>query len=56
MLIDIKFKVNGKQKLLDYRELMSLPDKGRLGKITVVDLKTQKNYKTGIVTIMRKFR
>jgi hypothetical protein len=55
-MTDIKFKVHGKNKLLNYVELMALPDKGRLGRITVVDLKSQQNYQTGIVTIMRKFR
>jgi hypothetical protein len=55
-MTDIKFKVHGKDRLLNFNELMQLPDKGRLGKITVVDLKSQLNYQTGIVTIMRKFR
>jgi hypothetical protein len=53
---DIKFKVHGKNRLLNYDELMQLPNKGNLGRITVVDLKSQLNYRTGIVTIMRKFR
>jgi hypothetical protein len=54
-MADIQFKVHGKNKLINYDELMRIPNKGRIGKVTVVDLKSQRNYKTGIVTIMRKF-
>ena len=55
-MIDTKFKVHGINRLLTYDELIKLSNPGALGKITVVDLKRQHNYKTGIVTIMRKFR
>jgi len=53
---DIKFKIPGKKGLLTYNELMAFPNKCRVKTITVVDLKSQRNYKTGLVTIMRKFR
>lgn len=56
MVNDIKFKIRGMKRLLTYDELMLLPSKGRINRVQVIDLKTQQNYTTGMVTIMRKFK
>lgn len=56
MVNDIKFKIRGIKKLLTFDELMKVPSKGKINRVQVIDLKTQQNYTTGMVTIMRKFK
>ncbi len=55
MTYDYMFKVRGIPRLINLEELKGVGKKQQLNKILVVDLKSQRNYKTNFITILRKF-
>lgn len=56
MADSIKFKLKGQSRLVTFDELLAMPIRQKCGRIRVVDLKSQRNYTTGFLTILRKFK
>jgi hypothetical protein len=52
----IQFKVSGYRRLLQFKELQTIPPRCKSGLIQVVDLRSQHNYFMRYENIVRKFR
>jgi len=52
----IQFKVRGVDRLLTYEQLVTLEAQRTIGRVRVIDTRTQKNWETNFKTVLDKFR